>query len=360
MGSPPDRVLLFFQVDELAGPSHAVQFRDVAGRVGGGVHQVSDDGDSLGYLHADRAWPPAQPGVTFAVIGCLHDADGRPCGRGGQQRVIRREIEDLVDVVFDDADLVRAAVPGDLRLPGAVRQGPSRAAQRPRRRHPPGEVLPGIDLGGDRLAAGEPAVGQVQVTGPVGGFQVRGEGGLPGAARPGRPGHRAAGPDIDGLDHPDLRVSGRAGAGLAEVRGVAGLPAAALAVAAPGVGDVADGAVLGQHPQPVPAAVPPRPARERPQPDRRPLPARRPRRRQAHRRDAGQRDGADLPAQPGQQPQERLDLQEAVRVRQRRRRGQVISRVSFPGPLRQQRAASPQPCRASAPAPGSPASPAAA
>ena len=119
------------------------------------------------------------------------------------------------------------------------------------------------------------------------------------------------------------------------MRGVAGLPAAALAVAAPGVGDVADGAILGQHPQPVPAAVPPRPARERPQPDRRPLPARRPRRRQAHRRDAGQRDGADLPAQPGQQPQERLDLQEAVHVRQRRRRGQVISRVSFPGPLRQ-------------------------
>src|SRR5260370_42284499 len=45
--------------------------------------------------------------------------------------------------------------PGDLRLPGAVRQGPAGAAQRPRRRHPPGEVLPGLDLGGDRLAAGK-------------------------------------------------------------------------------------------------------------------------------------------------------------------------------------------------------------
>src|SRR5260221_13526310 len=103
----------------------------------------------------------------------------------------RREIEHLVEVVLDDADLVRAAVPGDLRFPGAVRQRPSRAAQVPRRGHPPGEVLPGIDLGGDGLAAGEPAVGPVQVTGPVGGLQAPGPGGLPYAAPPGRPGPRA-------------------------------------------------------------------------------------------------------------------------------------------------------------------------
>ena len=143
-------------------------------------------------------------------------------------------------------------------------------------------------------------------------------------------------------------------AGLAEVRGVAGLPAAALAVAAPGVGDAPDGAVLGQHPQPVPAAAGPRPARPRdgPQPDCRPLAVRRPGQRQARRRGTGQRDLLDLAAQPGQQVHQRPDAQEAVRVRQRRRRRQVIPRVGFPGPLRQRaqhrrsRAGHQRPCQA--------------
>ena len=314
----PHRPFCQLRKDHLAGPAHAVQFRDVAGRVGGGVHQAGDDGDGFGYLHADRARCPAQPAVTSAVLAAVvQGADGRSCGRGGQQRVARREIEDLVDVVLDDADLIGAAAPGDRRFPGAVAQRPARAAQRPRRGDPPGEVLASLDLGGDGLAAGEPAVGQVQVAGSVGGFQVRGQGGLPGAVRPGRPGRRAARPHVGDLDHPDLRERGRArGCRPAEVRGVARLPARALAVAALGVGDAPDGAVLGQHPQPVPAATGPRPARprHRAQPDRGPVPFRRPWCRQARRRHARQRDGADLPAQPGQQVHQRPDSQEAVRV----------------------------------------------
>ncbi len=117
-------------------------------------------------------------------------------------------------------------------------------------------MLPGGDLGDGGLAAGEPAVGQVQVIRPVGGLEVRGEGGLPDAARPGRPRRAAAGPHVGDLHHAQLR--GRLGAGAgraAEVRGVAGPPALAFAVCAFRVGDRADGAVLGQHPQPVPAVV---------------------------------------------------------------------------------------------------------
>ena len=137
-----------------------------------------------------------------------------------------------------------------------------------------------------------------------------------------------------------MRTCGAAGApvlaGLAEVRGVAGLPVLAFAVGALGIGDDADGAVLGQHPQPVPAAVPPRPARplQRPQPDRGPVPVRRAGRRK-HGRHAGQRHRPDLARQQGQQPQERLDLQERIGVGQRRGGRQVIARISLPGPLRQ-------------------------
>jgi hypothetical protein len=110
----------------------------------------------------------------------------------------------------------------------------------------------------------------------------------------------------------------------------------AFAVGALGVGDGADGAVLGQHPQPVPAAVPPRPARplQRPQPDRGPVPVRRAGRRQV-RRHAGQRHRPDFARQQGQQPQERLDLQERIGVGQRRGGRQVIARVGLAGPLRQ-------------------------
>ena len=228
------------------------------------------------------------------------------------------------------------SVPGDRRLPGAVGQRPPAAAQLPRRGDPPREMLPGGDLGGHGLAAGEPAVGQVQVAGPVGGLQVRGQGGLPGAARPGRPRHGAAGPHVGDLRHAGLRGGRGAGAGRAEVRGVAGLPVLPVAVRPLGAGDDTDGAVLGQHPQPVPAAVPPRPARpgQRPQPDRGPVPARRAGRRQ-HGPHAGQRHRPDLPAQQGQQPQERPDLQERISVRQRGRGRQVIARVGLPRPLRQ-------------------------
>src|SRR6266536_3371451 len=263
--------------DHLAGPPHPVQFGDVAGRAGGGAGQAGDDGDGLGHLDADGAVAglPAHPARRAVTV--VQDADGHARRRGGRQRVAGRQVEDLVHVVFDDADLDGAPAPGDRRLPGAVGQRPPAAAQRPRRRHPPGEVLPAGDLGGGGLAAGEPAAGQVQVTGPAGGLQVRGEGGLPGAARPGRPRHAAAGPHVGDLHHPGLRGGGGAGAGRpAEVRGVAGLPVPACAVGALGAGGGADGAVLGQHPQPVPAAVPPRPARpfQRPQPQRRPVPVR--------------------------------------------------------------------------------------
>ena len=177
-------------------------------------------------------------------------------------------------------------------------------------------MLPGGDLGCDGFAAGEPAVGYVQVTGPVGGLEVRGQRGFPDVVRPGRPRGAAAAPHVGDLHHPDLRGGVRAGAGrAAEVRGVAGGPAGALAVAALGIGDLAGRAVLSQHPQAVPAAAGPRPARhlQGPQPDRR----------------------ADLPAQPGQQPRERPDQQEAAGVRQRRRGRQIISRIGLPGPLRQ-------------------------
>jgi len=79
----------------------------------------------------------------------------------------------------------------------------------------------------------------------------------------------------------------------------------------------------------------PRPARplQRAQPDHRPVCVRCPGG-QVCRRHAWQRDRADLPAQPGQQVHQRPDPQEAARVRQRRRRGQVIARVGFPRPLR--------------------------
>ena len=334
----PHRPFCQLRKDHLAGPPHAVQLGDVAGRVGTGVHQAGDDGDGLGHFHPHRAGrPAAQPAVVLALVPAVQDADGRAGRRAGEQRVAGREIEDLVHVVFHDADLDGAAAPGDLRFPGPVRQRPSRAAQVPRRRHPPGEVLPGGDLGGGRFAAGEPAVGQVQVPGAVGGFEVPGEGGLPDAAGPGRPCHAGPEPHVGDLYHPDLRGRVRAGAGrAAEVRGVAGLPAGPLPVGALRVGDHADGAVLGQYPQPVPAALPPRAARApgRAQPDRERVPGRRPRRGKARRRHARQRCRADLPAQPGQQPQERPDLQEAVRVRQRRRRRQVIARVGLPVPLR--------------------------
>ena len=80
-GLPGGQGLLFFQVDELAGPPHAVQSGDVAGRVGDGVHQAGDDGDGLGHFHADSAGrPPAQPAVPVPVIvaaGGVQDADGR-------------------------------------------------------------------------------------------------------------------------------------------------------------------------------------------------------------------------------------------------------------------------------------------
>ena len=197
-------------------------------------------------------------------------------------------------------------------------------------------MLPGGDLGCDGFAAGEPAVGYVQVTGPVGGLEVRGQRGFPDVVRPGRPCDAAAAPHVGDLGHPDLRRGGRPGAGrAAEVRGVAGGPAGALAVAALGIGDLADRAVLGQHPQAVPAAAGPWPARhlQGPQPDRRPVPGGRPGLGQV-RHHTGKRRRADLPAQPGQQPQDGLTSKKLPASDSDDAAGRSF-RIGLPGPLRQ-------------------------
>jgi len=66
----PHRPFCQLRKDHLAGPPQAVQSGDVAGRVGGGVHEAGDDGDGLGYLDADRAVAglPAHPARRAVAV----------------------------------------------------------------------------------------------------------------------------------------------------------------------------------------------------------------------------------------------------------------------------------------------------
>ena len=69
--------LLFLQVHQFGRPPQAVQFRDVAGRVGDGVHQAGDDSDGLRYFHPDGAagprhipsWPASPPSSRTRTDG---------------------------------------------------------------------------------------------------------------------------------------------------------------------------------------------------------------------------------------------------------------------------------------------------
>ena len=279
---------------------------------------------------------PGQPAVPVIVAaGGVQDADGRSCGRGGQQRVTRRDIEDLVDMVFDDADLIGAAAPGDRRFPGAVRQRPSRTAQVPRRGDPPGEAPASLDLGGDGLAAwgtrGRPGPGH-RARKPL--LEAGGQGGLPGAARAA---DQATAPRHHTSVTSTIRICGSAGAPV-----LAGRPKCAALRDCPPVplrslplGSATLRTVPSLASTRSPCQRPPDTARrQRPQPDRRPLPAGVP----AAGRHTAARPGSGTARTCPHSPariHERPDPQETVRVRQRRRRRQVIYRVGFPGPLRQ-------------------------